>query len=237
MLAPVRTAVKDVLRLREITRVLTKHGFKAVARRLGAEEEVEDTDAFEGPQSLIGEDHDEAAVRFRRVLEELGPTFVKLGQIMSTRPDIMPPAFINELKHLQDRVPPLPFETVKEAIEENLGKPMPELFKEMNEKPIGAASIGQVHRAKTHEGDEVVIKIQRPGIAEVIRSDLDILYYLARILEATIEEVELYTPTAIVKEFEKAILSELDFRLEARNIQEFGQNFGEVVEVSTPKVY
>jgi ubiquinone biosynthesis protein len=238
MLTPVKTAVKDVMRLREITGVLTKHGFRAAARRLGAEDEgqVEDK-SFETSQSLIGEDYDEAAVRFRRVLEDLGPTFVKLGQIMSTRPDIMPPAFIEELKHLQDRVPPMPFESVKQAIEENLGKPLTEIFAEVNEKPIGAASIGQVHRARTHDGIEVVIKVQRLGIGEIIRSDLDLLYYLARILEATIQEVELYTPTAIVKEFEKALLSELDFRQEGRNIQEFGRNFEDVPNVTVPAVY
>lgn len=238
MLAPVKTAVQDIRRLREITSVLTKHGFKTVVVGSGLGRylpEEEQEQAFE-KEEAIGEQTD-AAVRFRRVLEDLGPTYVKLGQIMSTRPDIMPPEFIDELKHLQDRVPPMPFEEVRTAIEENLGQTLAELFAEVHEKPIGAASIGQVHRAKTHEGRDVVIKVQRPGIASTIRSDLDILYYIARLAEATIQEVELYTPTAIVKEFEKAILAELDFRLEARNIREFGQNFEEIPDVQVPEVF
>ncbi len=243
MLAPVKTAVKDIIRLREISTVLTKHGFAAVVYGTGLGRFLPDGEEnaieakFESTDDLIGDDPADTAVRFRMVLEDLGPTFVKLGQIMSTRPDIMPQAFIDELRHLQDRVPPLEYEEVKTAVEENLGKPLDELFAEFKEKPIGAASIGQVHRATTHDGRDCVVKVQRPGIATMIRSDLDILYTAARILEATIQEVELYTPTAIVKEFEKAILSELDFTQEARNIREFGQNFEEVSEVNVPEVY
>lgn len=240
MLAPVKTAVQDIRRLREITAVLTKHGFKTVVIGSGLGRylpEGEDVDGFETVGSIMGEDPMDAAVRFRRVLEDLGPTFVKLGQIMSTRPDIMPATFIEELKHLQDRVPPMPFEEVRSAIEDSLGGTLEELFAHVHEKPIGAASIGQVHRAQTHDGRECVIKVQRPGIATTIRSDLDILYYIARLAEATIHEVDLYTPTAIVKEFEKAILTELDFTLEARNITEFGANFEEVPFVAVPQVF
>lgn len=242
MLAPVKTAVQDIKRLREISTVLTRHGFSAVvsgtglARLAGAPET--EVVQFEGDDvSIFGEDRSEAAVRFRNVLEELGPTFVKLGQILSTRPDIMPPEFMEELKGLQDRVPALGFYEVKEQVETSLGASLEELFAEFSEAPLAAASIGQVHRAKTHEGADVVVKVQRPGIALKIRSDLDILYYLARLLEATIKEFELYTPTAIVKEFEKAILSELDFNQEARNILEFDQNFADVEFVDTPDVF
>lgn len=241
MLAPVKAAVQDIKRLRDVTAVLTKHGFSAVAmsaglgRFLPAQEQLVEFEPQTG--KLLGEDPSEAAVRFRRVLEDLGPTYVKLGQILSTRPDIMPPQFMEELKSLQDRVPAMEFEEVKEQIETHLGKPLEELFAEFNEMPLAAASIGQVHRATTHEGEEVVVKVQRTGIGAKIRSDLDLLQYLARILEATIQEFELYTPTAIVKEFEKAILSELDFTLEANNIEEFGHNFADVEFVSVPKVY
>ena len=241
MLAPVKTAVQDIKRLRQIATVLTKHGFSAVVAGTGlarfASDDGDDLVEFEGEVSLFGEDRSEAAVRFRNVLEDLGPTFVKLGQILSTRPDIMPPEFMDELKSLQDRVPAMPFEEIEQQIESKLGRSLKELYAEFHEKPLAAASIGQVHRAVTHEGDHVVVKVQRPGILQKIRADLDLLYYLGRVLEATIQEFELYTPTAIVREFEKAILSELDFTEEAANIKEFAQNFADVAEVQTPAVY
>ncbi len=240
MVSPVKTAVQDMRRLREISGVLTRHGFSAVARRAGlgrfvsdtpVEAEFEDTD-----EQLLGDDRSKAAVRFRNVLEDLGPTFVKLGQVLSTRPDILPPEFIEELKHLQDRVPPLSFEDVKEQIETNLDDDLDEIFGSFQQKPLAAASIGQAHRATLHDGTEVVVKVQRPGIQEKIRSDLDILYYLARFMEATVEELELYTPTAIVREFERAILTELDFLQEAQNLEEFAKNFAEFEKVTSPEV-
>jgi ubiquinone biosynthesis protein len=245
MVSPVKAAVKDIRRLREISGVLTRHGFSAVARRAGlgrllgessASAEFEDEGDELADEDLLGEDRSLAATRFRNVLEELGPTFVKLGQVLSTRPDILPPEFIAELKYLQDRVPPLTFEDIQEQVESSLGAGIEDLFAEFREKPLAAASIGQAHRATLRDGRDVVVKVQRPGIRQKIRSDLDILYYLARLLEATIEEVELYTPTAIVREFERAILNELDFLQEAQNIEEFGANFAEVEKVEVPEV-
>lgn len=240
MASPVKAAVQDIRRLRGIASVLTRHGFSAVATRAGLGRfvaEREDAESFEGDNELFGEDRSETAVRFRRVLEDLGPTFVKLGQILSTRPDIIPSEFIEELKLLQDRVNPMPFEDVEAQIEAGLGKSLAECFSVFEEKPLAAASIGQVHRATTLEGQDVVVKVQRLGIRDQIRSDLDLLYYLAKFLEATVQEFELYTPTAIIREFEGAILSELDFRSEAKNIAEFGRNFAEVESVSVPIVY
>ena len=241
MLSPVKTAVQDIRRLREIATVLTRHGFSAVVRGAGLGRFLPEPDEqvveFEDSSALIGEDRSGAAVRFRLVLEELGPTYVKLGQVLSTRPDIMPPEFIEELRTLQDRVPAMPFEQVREQVEAELGDSLEAIFGDFREKPLAAASIGQVHRATTKEGDEVVVKVQRPGIDTTIRSDLDILYYMARLLEATVKEFELYTPTAIVKEFEKAILSELDFTQEAHNIEEFDENFADVDAVCVPRVF
>src|SRR5690554_21215 len=251
MVSPVKAAVKDIRRLREISGVLTRHGFSAVARRIGLGRllgEAEAPDEFEGDaegsggeelasEDIFGKDRRLAAERFRKVLEDLGPTFVKLGQVLSTRPDILPPEFIAELKYLQDRVPTLSFEQIRAQVESGLGGELEQFFGEFSEKPLAAASIGQAHLATLRDGQAVIVKVQRPGIREKIRSDLDLLYYLARLLEATIEEVELYTPTAIVREFERAILNELDFLQEAQNIEEFGRNFAEVDEIEVPEVF
>jgi len=233
--------VQDIRRLRKISSVLTRHGFSAVARRAGLGRFISDDEPIvdqEGDtEELLGEDRSKAAIRFRRVLEDLGPTFVKLGQVLSTRPDLVPREFMEELKKLQDQVGPMELDEIHEQIEESLGEEVDEIFEEFDDEPLAAASIGQVHRATTAEGQECVVKVQRPGIQEKIRSDLDILYYLAKLLEATIEEVELYSPTIIVSEFEKAILAELDFEQEAQNVQEFATNFADVDEVSTPEIF
>ncbi len=239
MASPVKAAVQDIRRLRGIASVLTRHGFSAVATRAGLGRfvsERDDSDAFDD-DDLLGEDRSETAVRFRRVLEDLGPTFVKLGQILSTRPDIIPSEFIEELKVLQDRVAPMPYEDIEAQIEAGLDRKLADCFATFEEKPLAAASIGQVHRATTHEGKEVVVKVQRLGIREQIQSDLDLLYYLAKFLEATVQEFELYTPTAVIREFETAILSELDFRSEANNVLEFGKNFADVEAISVPEIY
>lgn len=238
MASPVRTTIKDIRRLGDITGVLTKHGFTAVVRRLtpGFGEDRKQLPPGEGDEFLIGADRSEAAIRFRRVLEELGPTFVKLGQVMSTRPDLIPSEFINELKGLQDSVAPLPYEEIEAQIALALGGDVDQFFSDVKTTPIGAASIGQVHLATTLEGQEVVIKVQRPGIASKIRADLDILWSLARILEATIEEVELYSPTGIVREFSSALLKELDFTLEAENLKTFERNFADDPMVEVPQV-
>lgn len=242
MASPVQTVIKDVRRAREITGVLTKHGFHVLVRRIGigsGEEEpklLASEQEIDPHEKLLGEDHSEAAVRFRRVLEDLGPTYVKLGQVMSTRPDILPSSFIRELQRLQDNVQPLGIEAIRAQVEESLGRPIDQLYSEFGETPIGAASIGQVHMAKTLDGREVVVKVQRPGIESKIRSDLDILYSLAKVLEVTIEEVELYSPTGIIREFSSALLAELDFLNEAKNMKEFGHNFEEVAEVDVPTV-
>ncbi|MFB6263367.1 MAG: ABC1 kinase family protein [Bradymonadaceae bacterium] len=247
MVSPVQTAVQDIRRLREISSVLTRHGFDAFARSAGLERFLdngtegrleEDDEGVDRPEELIeSEDQeDDPAVRFRNVLEDLGPTFVKFGQILSTRPDILPPEFIEELKKLQDRVPPMERDDVEEQIEANLDGEIDDHFDWIDDEPLAAASIAQVHRARTDDGRECVLKVQRLGIREQIQSDLDILYYLARFLEATIEELELYTPTAIVEEFEEAILSELDFEREAKNIRTFGANFEDEPRVGVPDV-
>jgi ubiquinone biosynthesis protein len=221
-------AVKDLQRLRDITAVVVRHGFGELLDRTRIWDVLGRRD--EGARLSPEELRATSARRFRELLAELGPTFIKLGQILSSRPDLIPPDFVTELSKLQDDAPPLPIETVLALIEQAFEKPAGELFAFIDPKPLASASIAQVHRARLHpepgqpegaQGESVVIKVQRPGIEESIRSDTDLLAYLARFLEGVIEETGIYTPTGIVSEFRAAMLTELDFLNEARNVEEF----------------
>jgi len=228
-------AVQDLKRLREISAVVVRHGFGELWDRakiwdvLGRREDTQRLSRDEIRATT--------ARRFRETLAELGPTFIKLGQILSSRPDILPPDFIAELSHLQDRASPMPVETVFELIETGLGRSAHQLFASIDPEPMASASIAQVHRARLASGEDVVVKVQRPGIEEQIRSDTDLLFYLARFLEGVIEETGIYTPTGIVTEFRDAMLLELDFENEARNIDEFAHSHADRPYVVIPKLY
>jgi ubiquinone biosynthesis protein len=228
-------AVQDLKRLREISAVVVRHGFGELWDRakiwdvLGRREE--------GQRPSREEIRATSARRFRETLAELGPTFIKLGQILSSRPDILPLDFIAELSHLQDSAAPMPVATVFQLIEKGLGRPAQQLFASIDAEPMASASIAQVHRARLLSGEDVVVKVQRPGIEEQIRSDTDLLFYLARFLEGVIEETGIYTPTGIVTEFRAAMLLELDFENEARNIEEFAKNHAERPYVVIPRLY
>ncbi|HEX9579381.1 MAG TPA: AarF/ABC1/UbiB kinase family protein [Myxococcales bacterium] len=227
-------AVQDLKRLREISVVVARHGFGELWDRakiwdvLGRREEVRPS-----PEEMRAT----TARRFRETLAELGPTFIKLGQILSSRPDILPADFIAELSHLQDRAAPMPVKLVLELIEQGLGKPAHQLFASIDPAPMASASIAQVHRARLASGEDVVVKVQRPRIEEQIRSDTDLLFYLARFLEGVIEETGIYTPTGIVSEFRSAMLLELDFDNEARNIEQFAKNHAGRPTVVIPRLY
>ena len=171
------------------------------------------------------------------MLAELGPTFVKLGQVMSTRADLLPKEFIEELSTLQDDVPPVSFELVRKQIRDAFGKEVEEIFAEFSPEPIAAASMAQAHKARTKQGEDVIVKVQRPGISEQLRADLSVLHYVARALEAVIEEVGVYTPTGIIEEFDKAVHEELDFLNEAGNIRAFYKNYVNVTHTRIPRVY
>ncbi len=235
-------AVKDLQRLREISAVVVRHGFGELLDRariwdvLGRREP--------GDRPTPEATRASTARRFRETLAELGPTFIKLGQILSSRPDILPHDFIAELSSLQDSAAPMPVGLVMQLIEKGLGKKVEELFASIDPVPLASASIAQVHRArllpepgKELLGARVVIKVQRPGIEEQIRSDTDLLGYLASFLEGVIEETGIYTPTGIVSEFRAAMLLELDFENEARNIEEFAKANRDRSYVVIPKLY
>ncbi|MBN2332969.1 MAG: ubiquinone biosynthesis protein UbiB [Deltaproteobacteria bacterium] len=177
------------------------------------------------------------AQRLRMALEELGPTFVKLGQLLSTRPDLIPPSIVNELKHLQDQVSPFPYADVVQVIESSLARPLAEMFPEFNREPVAAASMSQVHQARLATGELVAVKIQRPGITQTIETDIDIMMSLAYLIAKHIPELQLYDPVGIVKEFAKTIRKELDFQVEGRHLDRFGQNFADDPTVSITSVH
>ena len=177
------------------------------------------------------------AERLRLALEELGPTFIKLGQLLSTRPDIVAPEYLHELKKLQDRVPAVATEKIKSQLHRELGYPAEELFSKFDGTPLAAASISQVHRGVLKSGAEVVFKIRRPEIETVIETDIDILMGLAYLIEKHLPGGDTYDPIGLVKEFRRTINRELDFAREGRTIDRFANNFAEDPTVRIPKVY
>ncbi len=175
--------------------------------------------------------------RLRMAFEELGPTYIKLGQILSTRPDLIPMDFIQELSKLQDDVPPFPFKQVCKVIESEFGRPPEELFDSLEEKPQASASIGQVHRAVLKDGESVAVKFQRPGIHKIIEVDLEIMLHLATLAEHHIEELVLHRPVKIVDEFARTLEKEIDYKIEATNMERCARQFLDDPYVYIPKVY
>jgi ubiquinone biosynthesis protein len=198
-----RIAARDIERLTQVTATLVRHGFGALVGR--------GQDAGADPRT--------PAVRFAQLLADLGPTFIKLGQVLSIRRDLLPADYITALEALQDSAPEVPFAAVREVIEAGLGRPLPELFT-LDERPLGTASIAQTHRATALDGMLLVVKVQRPGIERVLRGDLDLLYLAARALETAIDEMQLAAVSEVIAEFEKGLLRELDFTSELEHLEQ-----------------
>jgi ubiquinone biosynthesis protein len=201
-------AARDLERLGQVTATLVRHGFGALVGRGGAP-----ADAAEGAPGLT------PALRFTRLLGDLGPTFIKLGQVLSIRRDLLPPEYIAALETLQDDAPVVPFAAVREVVEPGLGRRLEDVFSTFEERPLGTASIGQTHRATATDGTRLVVKVQRPGIERIMRSDLDLLYLVARALETAIDEAQLAAVSEVIVEFEKGLLRELDFTAELENLE------------------
>lgn len=229
-----KSVTTDLSRLQEIARVVVRHGYGHLARRsvrLSQAVEAGSVDAAERPSPTT------SAERFASLLEDLGPTFVKLGQILSTRADILPPSFITALSRLQDNVPPLPFDVIKGVVEKAHGKPLTEVFAELESKPLASASIAQVHGAVLRDGQEVVVKVQRPGIEERMRSDISLMGILAGVFDAVFEEAGIYKSKVVVEEFEQALMAELDFTQELRNLQTFAKSQQGKNLIRIPRVF
>lgn len=230
-----RSEIKDQIqnwgRLQKIVKVAVKHGFAGIFKEIGLPFSIPDPTNEENNAAS-------APARLRLVLQELGPTYIKFGQILSTRPDILPEAFVKEMEKLTDRIPSFPFEQALRIIEEELGRPPFEVFEWIEDKPIAAASISQVHRArlKGSEEPEVVIKVQRPNILGDIQSDIQILYFLAKSVEKVRPDYKLFNFTGMVREFQRSIHEELDFSLEAKNIEDISKSVDHHEGVVIPKV-
>ncbi|MBI3755086.1 MAG: hypothetical protein HY265_02855, partial [Deltaproteobacteria bacterium] len=230
-------AYKNIQRLRQIITILIRHGFYPFIERIHLAKLVSFPQRIVGKKAFTEQEAISFAERTRLAFEELGPTFIKFGQILSTRPDILPEEFIKEFLKLQDEVPQFPFQDVVRVIEREFKRPVKELFKKIDEKPVAAASIAQVHRAITMDGERVVIKVQRPEIEGVIEADIAILKYLARLFVKYIPESRLYDPVGMVEEFAVTIKREMDFTLEASYTARFRKNHSDDQRVLIPAVY
>ncbi len=226
-----KDAFKNIARIEEIASVLIRHGFGHLVERSGIGGRIARRGKAGGEAKFATR-----AERVRKTLEELGPTFVKFGQVLSLRSDLLPDDVIIELRKLQDTVPPFPVKEVKSVIMEEFGRPAEELYGSFNEEPLAAASIGQVHRAALKDGTQVAVKVRRPGIEAVIKRDLDIMRTLARLFEKYIPESRYYDPAGLVDEFEKTITRELDFVIEGRNGERFQEDFRGDERVHVPAV-
>lgn len=232
-----RPRTRKISRLSEIAQVAVRHGFGYFFERHKLTDILPWTsrnDLDPTTESAVGS---ERGRHLREMLDELGPTFVKFGQLLSTRPDVVPPDIVFELRSLQDDVRPFPFAQIREVIQADLGLTLEQAFLRFDEQPIAAASIGQVHRAMLPNGDEVAVKVQRPNAPRQIESDLALLYQAARMIKERVRALDFIDAQALVDEFARSIRQELDYKLEARHAETFRRNFADSERVVVPKVY
>jgi len=221
---------------RQIAATLIRYGFGDIVERLHLEPYVAWGRRLLGGKRYHPQEIPPLAERLRLACEELGPTFIKLAQILSTRPDLIPLSIARELARLQDTATPFASAEAKRIVEEELGVPLARVFEEFADRPLAAASIAQVHRARLVTGEDVAVKIQRPGIAETIAIDLTILYHLASLLERYGEEISFYRPTLIVEEFARTVTKELTFLVEAAHAERFARLLSQRPDVQVPQI-
>ena len=230
-----RISKKQVHRYRTLTNVAIKYGFGYLVDRFNLHPVRSVKDRVSGTHKAYPELSDPE--RLRLMLEELGPTYIKFGQILSTRYDILPKEYIKELEKLQDTVPPFSHDEACRIITEEFEMPVDKIFEAFSYEPYASASLGQVHLATLPNGDRVIVKVQRPGIKDVIDSDLRILRDLAHFAEQHIKEARTLHPVGVISEFERIIRAELDYTLEAQNADKLRMNFSDDPAVKIPNIY
>ena len=237
MVSGVFSVARELPRLREISSVLIRYGLGDIVRRAGVSTLLERTGQVLQWGQANEVAHLEPQQRARLALEQLGPTFVKLGQMLSTREDLLPAAWTDELNRLYSQVAPVPFDDLLPQIEQALGRSPFEVFADLEREPYAAASIAQIHRATLTSGTPVILKIRRPGIVAKVDADLRILEHLARLTEQEIPELRRYRPVDVVGQLRRSLERELDLAVEARNTERFARNFAGDLDVLVPRVY
>ncbi len=237
MLLETLKVARDFGRIHEISSILIRYGFGDMVRRLDIASIVESAGHVLKWQEVDDLTQLEPPVRVRRALEDMGPTFVKLGQILATRADLFSPEWLTEFRKLQDQVKTVPYQQLLTQIEEDLGAKPEEIFAEFNHQPLAAASISQVYKARLQDGSPVVVKIRRPGIRSVVEADLRLLAQLAEIAEQEIKPLQRYRPKEIVHQFTRSMRRELDLAAECRNAERMMSNFEGDTHIVIPKVY
>lgn len=228
---------RHLARYRQILTVFFKYGFGDLIELLKIEQYIEIGLQLISKNRRNRLEKLSRAERVRMACEELGPTYIKFGQILSTRPDLVPVDFIKELSKLQDSVPSSPFSEVSRIIESELGAPPEAIFDYFEKTPIASASIGQVYRATLKDGEAVAVKVQRPGIRKIIEVDLEIMLHLATLMERHVEEMSLHQPVKIVEEFARTLEKEIDYTIEATNMERIAHNFLNDLTIYVPKVF
>ncbi|HEY8450392.1 MAG TPA: AarF/UbiB family protein, partial [Bacillota bacterium] len=230
------SSYRQLRRYRQIAGVLARHGLGALVEHLGLRRRLGPLLPGQGRLPPPG-DTAATAVRVRRVLEELGPTFIKIGQIMSTRADLVPPPILAELQKLQDRVPPAPFAAIRSEVERELQAPLESVFATFEPEPLAAASIGQVHAARLHSGEEVAVKVQRPHVRQMIEADLDILLGLAELADRHSPWAQVYPFRDVAREIARTLQRELDYIREGTHAERLRRQAGHAPELYIPRVY
>jgi ubiquinone biosynthesis protein len=229
--------MRELPRLHEIASVFIRHGLGDFVQRIGIAGLLERAGRMLNFGAAGDSPRLDQASRVRLALEELGPTFVKLGQVMATRVDLFPPRWIEELEKLHAQVPPVPFEELLPELERALGGSPFKLFRDIDTRAHAAASIAQVHRARLADGTPVVLKIRRPGVRDKIEADLRLLRRVSELIEAEIPEARRYRPAEIAAQFARSLEREVDFATETRNIQRFAQNFAGDPHIVIPRIF